>query len=192
MISACCLHNFVTCLCCPSCLQDNSSARTTQKAQPFYCCRGIFTAPLYNNGRGVDLIENTTLLLLPECMLRTIPSNGRCLQSHCLATAPSSFFLPRELCLWRLWSWSVSSFSPWFGLSDVYSPTASAAPSVRPLVTSVSLIRCQSVQLCARNNRLSVGNGVFSMWSSPRSYKEENWGNPSVELCEGGWEEIAL
>jgi hypothetical protein len=45
-------------LCRRSCLQDNSSARTTQKTQPLYCCRGVFTAPLHSNGRGADHIEN--------------------------------------------------------------------------------------------------------------------------------------
>jgi hypothetical protein len=69
-----------------SCLQDNSSARTTQKTQPLYCCRGVFTAPLHSNGRCADRIENTVLLLLHACMLRALASNGRCLQSHCLAT----------------------------------------------------------------------------------------------------------
>jgi hypothetical protein len=34
----------------------------------------------------VDHIENTVLLLPRACVLRTLPSNGRCLPSHCLAT----------------------------------------------------------------------------------------------------------
>jgi hypothetical protein len=32
----------------------------------------------------------------------------------------------------------------------------------------------------------TVGHRVFSMWSVPKSYKEENWGNQGVELCKGG------
>jgi hypothetical protein len=32
------------------------------------------------------ITENIVLLLLRACMLRTLPSNGRCLQSHSLAT----------------------------------------------------------------------------------------------------------
>jgi hypothetical protein len=28
--------------------------------------------------------------------------------------------------------------------------------------------------------------GVFFMWPAPKSYKEEYWGNQSVELCKGG------
>jgi hypothetical protein len=32
------------------------------------------------------------------------------------------------------------------------------------------------------NNRLNVGNRMFSMWSAPRTYKEEIWVNHSVEL----------
>jgi hypothetical protein len=30
------------------------------------------------------------------------------------------------------------------------------------------------------------------MWSAPTCYKEENWGNESVELCKEGLEEMAL
>jgi hypothetical protein len=65
------LHAFIFCLqqppmqnsaeltASPSYLQDNSSAWTTQKTQPFCCCRGMFTMPLHSNGCGVDNIENT-------------------------------------------------------------------------------------------------------------------------------------
>jgi hypothetical protein len=63
-----------------NCLQDNSSARTTQKTQPLYCCRDMFTASLNSNSRGVDHIENTVLLLL-----RALPSNDLCLQGQYLA-----------------------------------------------------------------------------------------------------------
>jgi hypothetical protein len=68
-----------------SCLQDNSSARTMQKTQPLYCCRGVFTKLLNNIGRGADHIE-ITFLLLRAYILLALPSNARCLQSHCLAT----------------------------------------------------------------------------------------------------------
>jgi hypothetical protein len=44
----------------------------------------VFTKPLTRNGRSVYRIENTVLLSLRACMLRAIPSNGSCLQSHCL------------------------------------------------------------------------------------------------------------
>jgi hypothetical protein len=57
----------MVCLGRPNCLQDNSSARTTQETQPLYCCRGVFTVPLHSNGRGADHIENTVLLLLRDC-----------------------------------------------------------------------------------------------------------------------------
>jgi hypothetical protein len=73
-------------LCEMSCLQSISSAWTSQKTQPPYCCGGMFTAPLHINGRGADHIENTVLLLSCARKLRALPSNGRCLQSHCLAT----------------------------------------------------------------------------------------------------------
>jgi hypothetical protein len=69
-----------------SCLQDNSSARTTQKTRPLYCCRGVFTAPLQSNGRGADYIENTALLSSRAFILLALPSNGWSLLSHCLAT----------------------------------------------------------------------------------------------------------
>jgi hypothetical protein len=63
------------CLGRPSCLQDTSSSRITQKTQPLYFYRG---------GRGADHIQNT-VLLLRACILQTLPSNICCLQSHCLA-----------------------------------------------------------------------------------------------------------
>jgi hypothetical protein len=66
-------------------LQDNSSAGATQKTQPLYCRRSLFTAPLNSNGRCSDHIENSVLLLLHVRMLRALSSNGRSLQSHCLA-----------------------------------------------------------------------------------------------------------
>jgi hypothetical protein len=53
--------------CSANCLQDNSTGRITQKTQPLFCCRGVFTAPLYSNGRGSDHIENTVLLLRACC-----------------------------------------------------------------------------------------------------------------------------
>jgi hypothetical protein len=73
-----------------NCLQDNSSAWTTQKTRLLSCCRGVFTAPLHSNGRGVDHIENTVLILLRACTLWALPSKGRCLKSHCLATGLSA------------------------------------------------------------------------------------------------------
>jgi hypothetical protein len=45
-----------------------------------------YFAPLRSNGRGVDHIENTVLLLLRVCMLQALPNAGRFLPSHCLAT----------------------------------------------------------------------------------------------------------
>jgi hypothetical protein len=71
--------------CSISCLQDNFLERTTQKIQPLYCCRGMFTTPLHSNSHSANHTENTILLLLTACMLWALPSNVRCLQSHCLA-----------------------------------------------------------------------------------------------------------
>jgi hypothetical protein len=52
-----------------------------RKHSPFIvCCRGMFSAPLHSNSHGAGHIENIVLLLL-----RALPRNGRCLQSHCLA-----------------------------------------------------------------------------------------------------------
>jgi hypothetical protein len=58
----------------------------TQKTQPLYCCRGVFTAPLHSNSRGSDHIQNTVLLLWRASMLWALPSSSRCLPSYCLAT----------------------------------------------------------------------------------------------------------
>jgi hypothetical protein len=65
----------------PNCLRDNFSARTTQKTRPLYCCRSVSSSPFHSNGRGAGHMENTVLLLL-----RALPSNGQCLQSHRLRT----------------------------------------------------------------------------------------------------------
>jgi hypothetical protein len=73
------------CVDCPSFLQDNSSVRATQKTQPLYWCRYVFTTPLHSNGRAADHIENI-VRLLRACMLRSLPSNDHCLHSLCLAT----------------------------------------------------------------------------------------------------------
>jgi hypothetical protein len=45
---------------------------------------GVFTVILHSKDRGADRIENAVIRLLHACMLRTLPSNGRCLQIHCL------------------------------------------------------------------------------------------------------------
>jgi hypothetical protein len=67
----------------------NTSARTTQKTPFFFCCfrvrcRGnVFTEPSPRNSRGADHRKPRSIV---ACMLRALSSNGRCLQSHCLAT----------------------------------------------------------------------------------------------------------
>jgi hypothetical protein len=40
--------------------------------------------------------------------------------------------------------------------------------------------------------KLSRGNGVLSTRSASRSYKKRTGATSSVELCKGGWEEMAL
>jgi hypothetical protein len=72
--------------CSVNCLQGNSSARTTQKIRPLYFCIGVFIEQLHSKSRNVNYIEIIALLLLRECIFRALPSNGRCLPSHCLAT----------------------------------------------------------------------------------------------------------
>jgi hypothetical protein len=60
-------------------------------------------------------------------------------------TGVPPFLLFRGLCLRCLCL--VSPSSPWLGFHGDYSPTAPTAPSLRPLIPSDSLIRCQSVQV---------------------------------------------
>jgi hypothetical protein len=63
------------------------AARTIWKTPIFYrcacvCFRGnMFTKPFLRNG-----LHNPVVLLLRACMLQTLQGNGRCLQSHRLAT----------------------------------------------------------------------------------------------------------
>jgi hypothetical protein len=49
--------------CSATCVQDNSSVRTTQKTQPFLSCRGMFIAPLPSNGRGAGHMENSSCII---------------------------------------------------------------------------------------------------------------------------------
>jgi hypothetical protein len=66
------------------------AARATSKMPFFYCYeyvrfRGnVFTEPLLGNG-----LHDSDVLLLRTCMLRALPSNGRCLHNHFLATGIS-------------------------------------------------------------------------------------------------------
>jgi hypothetical protein len=97
------------------------SARTTQKTQPLYCSRGVFTSSLYSNGRGADSIENAVILLLRTCVLRTLSSNGRCLQIHCIATGLYATIL--ILC-WRCSEVQLNNLSRstkyWTSQMDIY------------------------------------------------------------------------
>jgi hypothetical protein len=61
------------------------SAWAMQKTEPLYCYGNVFTSLLHGNGLGTDCIEKAIHPLLLTCMLRTLPSKGQCLQSHCLA-----------------------------------------------------------------------------------------------------------
>jgi hypothetical protein len=70
-----------------------------RRKHSFCCWRGVFTAPLHSNFYGKDHRENTVLLLLLPYMLRALPSNGSCLQSHCLATGLYATILSSHLCL---------------------------------------------------------------------------------------------
>jgi hypothetical protein len=72
--------------CGTSCLQDNFSERTTQKTQPLYCCRRVFTTLLHSNSHSADHTENTILLLLSACMLWALPSNVCCLETGLYTT----------------------------------------------------------------------------------------------------------
>jgi hypothetical protein len=64
-----------------------ASGRTHQKTPFVYRCAhvrvswNVFTEPLLRNR-----LHNHVVLLLRACMLQVLPSNGRCLQSHRLAT----------------------------------------------------------------------------------------------------------
>jgi hypothetical protein len=72
-----------------------------------YCCRCVFNSPLHNNYRGEDYIEHTVLILLHACMLRALPTNDRCLQSHCLVTGVYATIIAQSFtwnisCMFRL------------------------------------------------------------------------------------------
>jgi hypothetical protein len=54
--------------------------KITPRHGPLYYCRGVFTAPLHSSSRGADHRKHRSSAV--ACMLWTLPSNGRCLQSH--------------------------------------------------------------------------------------------------------------
>jgi hypothetical protein len=88
-----------------NCLQDNSSARTTSKIPFFYCCVLVrFFGNVFSKLFLINVFHNAVVLLLLACMLRTLPSNGRCLQSHLIATGLYATLLLLLLLLWRLWA----------------------------------------------------------------------------------------
>jgi hypothetical protein len=122
----------------------NLSTRTNRKPhfeQYFYFCmricfrRNLFTEPLPISGSGIF----ANLAVAAQQRLYTLHCS--LLKALCpeWSTGVPPFLLFRELCL-------VSSSSPWFGIHGDYSPTASATPSLRALVPSVSVKGCQSVQ----------------------------------------------
>jgi hypothetical protein len=131
----------------------------------------------------MDRVENTVSnsISIPACVSFAV---GTCLPSRCLETAlvyllnsrslhsngstryiaPSlRLFVSNGLQAYRHFfsegcAWShlppCSSF-----FHGVYSPTAPAAPSLRPLVPSGSLIGCQSVQVYHRHPAFPIGGG---------------------------------
>jgi hypothetical protein len=99
-----------------------------------YCCRGMFNNLL-------QWVANTVVLL------RALPGNGRCLQSHCLAVGPYTTMLPpyRLTAISSMLLMSVIGLTfLWLGFHGGFSPTA---PFLRPLTPSCSLIGSQSVQV---------------------------------------------
>jgi hypothetical protein len=65
------------------------------------------------------------------------------------------FFFSKD-CACDICNRSHLSAPPWLGSHGVYSPTAPIAPSLRALVPSSSLIRCQSVQVCHHHPPLPI------------------------------------
>jgi hypothetical protein len=107
--------------CSANCLQDNSSAWTTQKIKPLYCCRCVFTTSLHSNGGGADHIDNIALLLSRACMLRASPSNGRCLSHHCSATGLHATLCKGAITLQCLWLWTSLANKYYFPSLEIFS-----------------------------------------------------------------------
>jgi hypothetical protein len=93
-------------------------------------------------------------------VLRSLPSDGS--KCHIAPTkrlfAPTSHFLFFENCACDL-RYQSRLPSPWIGSHDDYSPTAPTAPSLRSLAPSVSLIRCELVQMYHHQPRARVPFG---------------------------------
>jgi hypothetical protein len=69
------LTKFCVCNCRYIAYAQKTASIVVQERLPRHCIKTV-----------ADHIENTVLILLHTCMLRTLPSNGRYLQIHCLAT----------------------------------------------------------------------------------------------------------
>lgn len=63
-------------------LQDNDSVRITSKTPLFYYCVHVrFHSNLFTESLLRNEIYNLAVLLLRTCVLRTLPSDGSCLQT---------------------------------------------------------------------------------------------------------------
>jgi hypothetical protein len=65
----------------PQCGRHRKYRSSTSIVARVRFCRNVFTEPLLRNR-----LQNSVGLLLRACMLRSLPSNGRCLQRHRLVT----------------------------------------------------------------------------------------------------------
>jgi hypothetical protein len=101
----------------------------------------------------LDRVEN---IILCYC-LWPLPSNGRCLQSHYIAMGVQVYchFFFSKGCACDVCDWSRLP-SLWLSSHSDYSPTVPAAPSLRPLVLSGSLLRWELVQVYHHHPRSRV------------------------------------
>jgi hypothetical protein len=104
----------------------------------FYCCSNRFHGNVFCSWR-----RYTVTVLVHLLISRSLPSNGSTRYNATLCTAISSF--PRAVFVTSVIG--LTFLLPWLGSHGDYSPIATAAPSLGPLVPSSSLIRCQSLQV---------------------------------------------
>jgi hypothetical protein len=129
-----------------SCLQDNSSARTTQKTQPLYCWRGLFTASLHSNGLEADHIENAVLILLRACCWRYLAT-----ATICRVSAYEWVYTPQCTRRFRNWIRFQGNKGP-YSVGPARKRQSSRSGSQTMYRNVPDHVQCLSLILTERNN----------------------------------------
>jgi hypothetical protein len=134
------------------------------------CCQAANVIPLFISrslpgNRSTHYIAPSLRLFVPNGLQHTTISS----------------FLMAVLVMYVI---SLTFLLLWLGFHGDYCPTAPAAPFLKPLVTSSSLIRCQLVQVDPHHPAFPIGGG--------KSSSVVNATSPPLTLFAGSWTLIPL